>query len=509
MSRPANIAPVQGGGSLLLAWRLKGRTALVVGGGEVAAGRVVRALEADARVVLVAPRINAELTRRVQAGEIEWRERKWCFCDLYGAAMVMTAIDDPVVSRQIAELCRNRGIPVNVADVPPLCDFWFASMYRDGPVQIAISTNGKGPAIGSRLAQELGSMLPAGLGQLVEHFGTLRKAVRKVDPEPSSGPRRMSWLGRLARTWPYEALGRLQVEPLIKEYRRGGEPPEPPKGRRPERDAPVAHFAGADDLPVISLVGAGPGDPGLLTVAGAEALAQADLVVADRLIAPEILDLVTGELRIARKLPGRADEAQRELEDWVLEGARAGRHVVRLKAGDPFVFGRGTEEIERFTAEGFGVRVVPGISSALAGPLLGGMPPTARGVADRVQVLTAQLKGGGWPEMPAYDAGCTQVILMGVGRAAEISRRLIAAGHPADRPVAFVERASQPGQRTTLTTLEQMGEAVQRHGIRAPAVIVIGDVVQFATRFDNRADGQVDRASESRFERPLQAAGGT
>lgn len=480
MSRPAHIAPVQGGGSLMLAWRLRDRVALVVGGGEVAAGRVVRALEADAQVVVVAPRLNVELTRRAEAGEIEWRPRRWQIEDLDGAAMVMTAIDDPEVSRQIAHVCRDRGLPVNVADVPALCDFWFASMYRDGPVQIAISTNGKGPAIGSRLAQELGGMLPARLGELVDRFGALRKAVRRADPAAASSPRRMGWLGRLARTWPYEALARIQAEPLTAAYLDGGDPPPPPKGGRPASSS-VVHFpAPSPAAHTITLVGAGPGDPGLLTVAGAHALAEADLVVADRLIAPAILDLITGELRVARKIPGRADEAQRELEGWVLDGARAGQRVVRLKAGDPFIFGRGSEEVARFTAEGFGVQVVPGISSAFAGPLLGGIPPTARGVADRVQVITAQLQGGGWPALPVYDPTCTLVVLMGVGRGAEIAQRLMAQGHPGSTPVACVERASQPSQRTTAATLATLGEAIRDHGVKAPAVIVIGEVARAA-----------------------------
>jgi len=227
----------------------------------------------------------------------------------------------------------------------------------------------------------------------------------------------------------------------------------------------------------ITLVGAGPGDPELLTVKAHKALESADLVVSDRLVSKEILDLVKGELLVARKLPGCAIEAQREIFRWCADGILAGKNVVRLKIGDPFVFGRGGEEVHEFRRLGVEAAVVPGISSSLAGPLAAGIPVTHRGVANRVVLCTGMGKDESAPDVPAYHPQQTAVFLMAVGRLRALTRDLAAAGYPADTPVAIIERATTPRERTVTGTIAGIAQAAEDAAVRPPSIIVVGEVV--------------------------------
>lgn len=205
---PAEPPGVEGGVSLLVAWRLDGKKVLVVGGGAVAAGRVRAAREADAEVTVVSPALEAEDLRTLAAsGAIVWRSRRFVRSDLVRADMVMTAIDDEAHSRRIAALARARRIPVNVADVPPLCDFWFTSVHREGALQIAVSTNGRAPGLASRIRRQLAERLAPEASKAVERFGVLRDAVRRADPAAVSAGRRMGWLAAIGRKWSLRALG--------------------------------------------------------------------------------------------------------------------------------------------------------------------------------------------------------------------------------------------------------------------------------------------------------------
>eukprot|EP00611_Tribonema_gayanum_P014011 TRINITY_DN2527_c0_g1_i1.p1 TRINITY_DN2527_c0_g1~~TRINITY_DN2527_c0_g1_i1.p1 ORF type:complete len:365 (-),score=85.10 TRINITY_DN2527_c0_g1_i1:403-1497(-) len=228
----------------------------------------------------------------------------------------------------------------------------------------------------------------------------------------------------------------------------------------------------------LTLVGAGPGDPDLLTVKAVRVLATADLVIADRLVSKEILDLVEGDLRVARKHPGCAEEAQQEIYRWVKEGVDAGKNVVRLKIGDPFVFGRGGEEILEARKWGLECSVVPGISSVFGAPLLAGIPVTHRGVANQVVLGTGYAKDYGTPDISDYHPEQTAVFLMAVGRLKELCADLMRRGYPATTPVAIVESASTPTQRTVAATVETITAVAAEHSVRAPATIIVGDVVR-------------------------------
>ena len=244
--------------------------------------------------------------------------------------------------------------------------------------------------------------------------------------------------------------------------------------------------------PRITLVGAGPGDPDLLTLAAVRALSTADLVIADRLIPPEMLSLVQGELKIAGKRPGCAEPAQQEIYEWVAQGVQAHKHVVRLKIGDPFLFGRGGEEIMEYRALGVEPQVVPGVSSAFAGPLLASIPVTHRGVANQVYVCTGYGREGDRPYLAPFYPNQTAVFLMAVGRLAELCFNLQQVGYPPTTPVAIVEKASTPRQRTLVGSLTSIVGLAEQEKAAAPAIIVVGEVVHvLLPRPEKEGEGMV------------------
>lgn len=445
---------------LMVAMPLEGRHVLIIGGGKVARDRVESLRPTGARITILSPELRPDLQAAAAAGELRWIPQRWAARWLESLApdMVLAAITDEVASEDIAARCRAARIPVNVADQPARCDFWFASVHRDGPLQIAVSTSGAGPALAGRLRRELAGSLPPVLGEALRRFGALRAAVRAADPAPSASPRRMRWLKAAGQRLPWSALAELDVAAMVQRYR-GGRAPAP--GR-------------------VTLVGAGPGDPRLMTIAAREALASADLVLCDRLVPPAIRALVGGELRIARKRPGRADAAQAELNAWMLAAARAGQRVVRLKCGDPFVFGRGGEEVTLLEDAGVAVEVIPGVSAALAAPLLANIPATCRGVADRVVISTGRGAGGGDVPPPDFREETTAIFLMSVGRLPSLVTGLLAAGWPPDWPAAAIERASHPEQRTLRAPLSALCALAAEEGLAAPAVIVVGQVAREA-----------------------------
>lgn len=230
----------------------------------------------------------------------------------------------------------------------------------------------------------------------------------------------------------------------------------------------------------VSLVGAGPGDPELLTLAAYKLLTENPdaLVIADRLVSEEILELIPSEIKIARKLPGCQELAQEEIFSWVHEGLKQGKHVIRLKIGDPFVFGRGGEEVLIFRDFGVESKVIPGVSSAFSAPLLGSIPVTHRGVAQQVVMCTGYGREGTSPDLIRYHKQQTVVFLMAVGRLRELCGRLIKmANYPPATPVGIVERAGCPNQRTVVGNLLTIADVAEKHQVKPPSVIVVGEVV--------------------------------
>ncbi|KAF2744421.1 siroheme synthase [Sporormia fimetaria CBS 119925] len=213
---PGPYPEIQGGGSLILAWQVRNKKILVVGGGEVAAGRIVNVLNADAKVTVVSPRsgLNDEVAYRVEQKQVEHIDRKFEPSDLDGVDMVLAAVDDPEASTQIYKLCHEKRIPANIADVPPECDFYFGSVYRDGPLQIMVSTNGNGPKMANIVKRRIASSLPSNMGTAIQRVGILRKKLRKIASAPEEGPKRMQWMSKVCEQWNLKELCEMTEEDM-------------------------------------------------------------------------------------------------------------------------------------------------------------------------------------------------------------------------------------------------------------------------------------------------------
>mmetsp|Transcript_9601 Transcript_9601/g.26118 ORF Transcript_9601/g.26118 Transcript_9601/m.26118 type:complete len:397 (-) Transcript_9601:160-1350(-) len=264
------------------------------------------------------------------------------------------------------------------------------------------------------------------------------------------------------------------------------------KGKGKSRSKPIKQLPNGG---TITMVGSGPGDPNLLTVSAYKLLTEATsntLVICDRLVSKEILDLISddAEQKIARKLPGCANLAQNEIYKWAHEGLQKGMEVIRLKIGDPFVFGRGGEEVLQFRDYGIEPSVIPGVSAAFSAPLLGSIPVTHRGVANQVVMCTGYGREGTSPDLIQYHPEQTIVFLMAVGRLTELSERLQRlAGYPADTAVGIIERAGCPEQRTVVGDLSNIGAIAKEYNVQAPSTIVVGNVVRVLLADDDEMEG--------------------
>lgn len=297
---------------------------------------------------------------------------------------------------------------------------------------------------------------------------TFNKLVRPEDAEAAKG-RRMRWLSQICEYWPLQRLVTItdaDIDSVLRNYAasdRSGLDPQSLDGRR-QRGR-------------IILAGSGPGNPDLLTIATQKAISSADLVLADKLVPAPVMDLVPrrAEVHIARKFPGNADKAQEELLELGLDGVTSGRFVLRLKQGDPYLYGRGAEEYHFFRSHGFTPVVIPGITSALSGPLFANIPPTHRSVADEVLICTGTGRKGESPDPPDYVASRTVIFLMSLHRLSDLIGSLcVKKLWPRGTPCAVIERASCPDQRVIRTTLEYVCTAIEEEGSRPPGLLVVG-----------------------------------
>lgn len=388
-----------------------------------------------------------------------------------------------------------------------MCSFTLLSTHSDGPLQIGITTSGKGCRLSARIRREIASSLPPHLGEAVERLGTLRRRIweedhaaelsqeleaedeggqpatfNKLIPEESIEAvrgRRMRWLSQICEYWPLRRLAAItdsDVDMLFREF----------ASSSPTKVGPTAtpgKRAGR-----IILAGSGPGNPDLLVRAAHKAILSADLILADKLVPSEILDLVPrrATVHIARKFPGNADKAQEELLELGLEGLNAGKVVVRIKQGDPYLYGRGGEEYDFFRTHGYIPSVLPGITSALSAPLFAAIPATHRGVADQVLICTGTGRKGAPLEPPEFLASRTLVLLMALHRLAALVDSLLAKGYPADLSVAVLERASCPDQRVIRTSLQHVCAAVEEEGSRPPGLLVVGNACKVLVKYEQR-----------------------
>ncbi|KAI8894089.1 tetrapyrrole methylase [Globomyces pollinis-pini] len=704
------------GASFMVGYQLKRKHVLVVGGGKEAANRTFFALESDAYVTLIAPVENRHpaVIDRIQKGLVRVFDRNFIDSDLdmewdgptnsdWPVDMVLGCIDDPVESRRLALLARSKRIPVNCADIPELCDFYFMAQYREGALQIAVSTNGGGPRLGARIRNAVVESLDPDTPEAVTQIGKIRERIRNVDVvERNIGgtkviENRMGWVSRFCDSWNLQQLVMLKdplvADSVIDAFRKGQSVPTPPivndrvnsrsagipvfltsnwwcpssmgyfawvsmiiryfyaifrklvslvflhlnllnplrkftlltvrnpavpnnsstvsdrksrkekhtttivepqnnqsssrsvpsdnlnsedhdvtpkssdpsistqnRGTRnaPKTDSssviqsrlstdeeqestptasdpsltrksektnhePIAITKNTEQMEIIEtvktsstvkdlesslpnpqtneskdtisneigfknaqsecklfLVGAGPGHPEMLTVQALELLKSADLVVSDRLIPEEIISLIpTSKLVLSSfKVGGASDKAQNESNEVCLKGLKDGKTVVRLKTGDPFVFGRGGEEVLWFRERGYESKIIPGLSSVFAGPTSVMIPVTHRGVADQVLLLSGRGQGGTLPTIPEYLATRTLIFLMSLSRLSELSDLMVNLNYPADLPCAVIEKATwKKGERVCVGNLTDIVIRVKQEEIQNPAMLVVGTVV--------------------------------
>lgn len=435
---------------------VRDRPCLVVGGGLVAARKLALLLRAGARAVVVAPHLTDEL--RAMASVVELRERPFAEVDLDGMTLVIAATDDAQVNARVAALASARGLLVNVVDTPALCSFIMPAVVDRSPVIAAVSSGGRAPVLTRLLRARLETLIPAAYGRLAELAGSVRGKVRERIADPVA--RR--------RFWDEALQGPVAELALSGQERRARQLLD----RLLERGA-------AGGVGEVYLVGAGPGDPDLLTFRALRLLQQADVVVHDRLVAPEILDMARREAeRIdAGKRASQHTLPQEDINALLVRLAREGKRVLRLKGGDPFLFGRGGEEIATLAAEGIPFQVVPGVTAASGCAAYAGIPLTHRDHAQLCVFVTGHLKDGSvdlpWPQLVAL--GGTLVIYMGLGALAEICAALIAHGKDPATPAAVVAEGTTLRQQVVTAPLGELAAAAQ--GLPGPALIIVGGVV--------------------------------
>jgi uroporphyrin-III C-methyltransferase/precorrin-2 dehydrogenase/sirohydrochlorin ferrochelatase len=444
---------------------VRAQPCLVVGGGEVAARKCALLARAGARVTVLAPELGAALGAELAAGRIAHRAAQFRDADLEGFAVVIAATSDDAVNRAVAAAARARRIPVNVVDQPALCSFIMPSIIERAPLTIAVSSGGASPVLARLLRARLETLIPAGYGRLAALAGAFRDRV-KARFRPSE--RRRFW--------------ERALQGPIAELVFSGRDAEARAALQATLEDTRLAFSGGE----VSLVGAGPGDPDLLTFRALRLMQQADVVVYDRLVSQPILDLVRLEAEriYAGKERAKHTLPQEDINHLLVRLAREGKRVVRLKGGDPFIFGRGGEEIDTLAAEGIPFQVVPGITAAAGCASYAGIPLTHRDFAQSVVFVTGHLKNGSMDLNWAALAQPRQTIVfyMGLIGVDVLCRELAAHGLPAETPAALVQAGTTPQQRVLTGTLASLPGIVRDSGAKAPTLIIIGEVVTLRER---------------------------
>lgn len=381
---------------------------------------------------------------------------------LEGAAFSIVAVAEDDLADAAIAMVREAGVPLNAVDRPEHCDFTVPSILDRGDLVAAIGSGGAAPVLAKSVRTKLEALLPAGLGELAAAAKSFRPAVKSRLENATD--RRKFWERVLTGPTAEAALGTDAA------------------GIRAElEDALEAFVSGATAAGIVHIVGAGPGDPELLTLKAFRLIQEADVVFHDRLVSDEIMDLVR---RDADRVPvgkskGDHSVPQPQIHELIIAAAREGKSVVRLKGGDPFIFGRGGEELEALQAAGVKAQVVPGISSALGCAASAGLPLTHRDHAQALTFVTGHAKAGGVPDLdwaslarPAQ----TVVVFMGVGTSAAIAEKLIGAGRAPSTPVAVIENGTRPNEIRVFGSLAELPALIERAGIKGPALLVIGEV---------------------------------
>jgi len=437
---------------------------LIVGGGEVALRKARLLRAAGAELTVLAPVLCRELAELAAAGEVQHRPGEFSADAVGGQRLVIAATDDRAVNQAVSTAAKAANIPVNVVDDAELSTWITPAIVDRSPLLIAVSTGGSVPVLGRLVRARLESLIPAGFGRLASFGASFRDRVKARFGDVEQ--RRVFWESVLegpvadAVVAGSDAIAEQLMEQRLAQ-------PDAPSG-------------------AVYLVGAGPGNPDLLTFRALRLMQQADVVLYDNLVAPELLELVrrdaerifVGKQRANHTLP------QEDINELMLRLAQEGQRVLRLKGGDPFTFGRGGEEIEKLAEHGIPFEVVPGITSASGAAAYAGIPLTHRDYAQSVTFVTGHKQDGtiqlDWPALTRPNQ--TVVVYMGVSTAAELCAAFVTHGKPEDTPAAVVEWATTERQRTVVGTLATLPVLIGENGMASPALIIVGEVVGLAGR---------------------------
>ncbi len=438
---------------------------LLVGGGEVALRKARQLIKSGARITLVALELKPELRASVLEAGGSVCLRAFEDGDLENQQLVVAATDAYAINQRISELCKARRILVNVVDQPALCSAIFPAVVDREPLTIAISSGGGSPVLTRMLRASLESHIPGNYGKLADFATRFRKVVKQSIPVPAQ--RRYFW-EEVLQGPPGEMVlaGRTnEADTLLRQAIRSG---------------------GAPARGEVYLVGAGPGDPDLLTFKAYRLMQKADIVLYDRLVAPVIVDMCRADAERIYVGKAKSDHSlpQQEINELLLQHALAGKKVLRLKGGDPFIFGRGGEEIEHLAGQGIPFQVVPGITAASGCACYAGIPLTHRDYAQSVRFVTGHLKNGttdvNWSELVNPDQ--TVVFYMGLTGLPMICEQLMAHGRGGDTPIALVEQGTTSAQRVFCGQLDNFVDIIEAAQPRAPTLLIVGEVVVLRSR---------------------------
>lgn len=440
---------------------LRNKCCLVVGGGAVALRKASLLQRAGARLRVVAPEVDSALENVVNASGGQVALRQYQQSDLDGVFLAIAATDDEPLNELVSQHCHSANIPVNVVDNPALCSFILPAIIDRSPLVIAVSSGGRSPVLARIIRAKLESSIPAAYGRLAKLVGDCRDAVKARFDDIED--RRLFWekaldgpVAEMVYAGKEEAARQMLEEQIA------------------SADAP----SGGE----VYLIGAGPGDPDLMTFKALRLLQRADVVLYDRLVAPAIVELCRKDAERVFVGKARSNHAvpQEDINQLLVDYAKQGRKVARLKGGDPFIFGRGGEEIAQLAGERIPFQVVPGVTAAAGCASYAGIPLTHRDYAQSVRFVTGHLKDNSidlpWAELTHTTQ--TVVFYMGLVGLPVICQQLIAHGRHPDTPIALIQQGTTRDQKVVVATLATMVDEIARNPVKAPTLIIVGEVVE-------------------------------
>ena len=441
--------------------QLQGTPVVLVGGGTVGTRKARLLLRAGANLTVVCPQISPELEQSLAEHGGIWQQSEYAETDLHGKKLVIAATPSREVNQRVHDDATALSLPVNVVDDPELCTFIFPAIIDRDPIIIAVSSSGQSPVLARLLRRKIEALVPAAYGRLARFAGRMRALVKEQIPE--EGPRRLFW-------------EQIMESTVAEQVMSGREQAAEQQLRERLHDTDSLHQG------EVYLIGAGPGDPDLMTFKAARLLQRADVVLYDRLVAPKIVEMARKDAERVYVGKRRAEHAlpQVEINQLLVDLALQGKRVARLKGGDPFVFGRGGEEIELLARHKVPFQVVPGITAGSGAACYAGIPLTHRDHAQSVRFVAGYLKNDSvdqnWSSFQSTTE--TLVFYMGLLGLPMICEQLQAHGRSPETPIALVERATLMEQRVLRGTLATMTEIVRREKPTAPTLIIVGDVVR-------------------------------